>query len=93
MLSLLRLPTIRIMGVCKRIAVFYLAAGLLYLPTMRRKRNRGQAARVPHLAYRRRPLIVLVGYWGLMTFVPVAGPNARAISVKKKISALTLTAR
>lgn len=56
-------PEIRLMGVLQRIALAYLAASLLFL-------NLG-----------RRGLIVacgglLVGYWALMTFVPVPGIGA-----------------
>jgi len=72
------LRTIRIMGVLQRIALCYLAAGLLYLATYRREAtadgkvcvhaNIGAIASVA--------LILLVGYWALMTFVPVPGFGA-----------------
>jgi predicted acyltransferase len=70
--------TIRIMGVLQRIALCYLAAGLLYLATCRQgaaadgkagvRANIGAIAAVA--------LILLVGYWALMTFVPVPGYGA-----------------
>jgi predicted acyltransferase len=70
--------TIRIMGVLQRIALSYLAAGLLYLAACRRttaadgkvgvRVNIGVIAAVA--------LILLVGYWALVTFVPVPGYGA-----------------
>ncbi len=71
-------PTIRIMGVLQRIALCYLAAGLLYLATSRRSftgdgqaRVRANVAAIASVA-----LILLLGYWALMTFVPVPGYGA-----------------
>jgi len=57
------LSTIRIMGVLQRIALVYLATGILYLTT----RERAQRWIVVGL---------LVGYWALMTLVPVPGFRA-----------------
>ena len=57
------LSTIRIMGVLQRIALVYLATGILYLTT----RERAQRWIVVGL---------LVGYWALMTLVPVPGFGA-----------------
>ncbi len=72
------LHTIRIMGVLQRIALCYLAGGLLYLLTSRREtdangdaRGRGNVAALACTA-----VILLVGYWVLMTFVPVPGYGA-----------------
>lgn len=56
-------PDVRIMGVLQRIAVCYLVAGLLFL----------------HLAWRGLLVgtaLILVGYWALLTFVPVPGLGA-----------------
>jgi len=72
------LHTIRIMGVLQRIALCYLAAGLLYLATCRgstdadgKVRMRANIGAIAGVA-----LILLVGYWALMTFVPVPGYGA-----------------
>ena len=70
--------SIRIMGVLQRIALCYLAAGLLYLFTYQTEVRRGETERVR--ANLRLTAIValslLVGYWALMTFVPVPGYGA-----------------
>jgi predicted acyltransferase len=70
--------TIRIMGVLQRIALCYLAAGLLYLATCRQgaatDRKAGVRANIGAIAAV--ALILLVGYWALMTFVPVPGYGA-----------------
>ena len=70
--------TIRIMGVLQRIALCYLAAGLLYLVTFGRTsaaegdaRGRANIAVIAGIA-----VMLLVGYWALMTFVPVPGYGA-----------------
>jgi predicted acyltransferase len=70
--------SIRIMGVLQRIAVCYLAAGLLYVFLSRRKdgaqgtpRARSNAAVIAGVA-----LILLIGYWALLKFVPVPGYGA-----------------
>jgi predicted acyltransferase len=72
------LRAIRIMGVLQRIALCYLAAGLLYLATCRREATadgkvcvRANIGAIASVA-----LILLVGYWALMTFVPVPGFGA-----------------
>ena len=64
---------IRPMGVLQRIAICYLAAGLLFL------------------AFRPRGLVVvcillLVGYWALMTFVPVPGFGAGDFAEGKNLA-------
>jgi predicted acyltransferase len=71
-------PTIRIMGVLQRIALCYLAAGLLYLAMCRREaptdgkmRVRANIGAIAGVA-----LVLLAGYWALMTFVPVPGYGA-----------------
>ena len=70
--------SIRIMGVLQRIALCYLAAGLLFLFLSRRRgaaqetpRARSNAAVIAGVA-----LILLVGYWALLKFVPVPGYGA-----------------
>jgi predicted acyltransferase len=72
------LGTIRIMGVLQRIAICYLVAGLLYLATFQREPASDGAARV-HANLRITAAVavaLLVGYWALMTFVPVPGYGA-----------------
>ena len=70
--------TIRIMGVLQRIALCYLAGGLLYLATF--KRDSARQRRV--IAGGNIPVIstaavaLLVVYWALMTFFPVPGYGA-----------------
>jgi predicted acyltransferase len=70
--------TIRIMGVLQRIALCYLAAGLLYLATCRQSAaadgKAGVRANIGAIAAV--ALILLVGYWALITFVPVPGYGA-----------------
>jgi len=70
--------SIRIMGVLQRIALCYLAAGLLYLFTFQTEVRAGRPPRVR--ANLRVTAIValtlLAGYWALMTFVPVPGYGA-----------------
>ncbi|MBZ5643158.1 MAG: DUF5009 domain-containing protein [Acidobacteriia bacterium] len=70
--------SIRIMGVLQRIAVCYLVAGLLYLLLSRGKegadenaRARSKSAMIAGIA-----VILLVGYWALLKFVPVPGYGA-----------------
>jgi predicted acyltransferase len=72
------LHTIRILGVLQRIALCYLAAGLLYLATCRRGSAadgkvgvRGKVGVTAAVV-----VVLLVGYWALMTFVPVPGYGA-----------------
>jgi predicted acyltransferase len=56
-------PEIRLLGVLQRIAICYLAASILFLNL----RVRGLAVAL---------VVSLVGYWALMTFVPVPGIGA-----------------
>jgi predicted acyltransferase len=56
-------PDIRLLGVLQRIAICYVAASILFLNLQRR--------------YLAAVLVaILVGYWALMTFVPVPGVGA-----------------
>jgi predicted acyltransferase len=68
------LSTIRIPGVLQRIALCYLCSALLYLAT-RRKENTPSGivvkTNVPVIATA--AFLLLVGYWALLTFVPVPG--------------------
>lgn len=57
------LATLRIMGVLQRIAVVYLATGLIYLTNGERTQRWIVAT-------------LLVGYWALLTLVPVPGHGA-----------------
>jgi predicted acyltransferase len=70
--------TIRIMGVLQRIALCYLAGGLLYLASFRRESaaNRHAHGRGNSTLIAATVVILLVGYWALMTFVPVPGYGA-----------------
>jgi predicted acyltransferase len=70
--------TIRIMGVLQRIALCYLAAGWLYLATWRREATADGKVRVRANigAMAGVALVLLAGYWALMTFVPVPGYGA-----------------
>jgi predicted acyltransferase len=81
--------SIRIMGVLQRIALCYLAAGLLYLFTFHREAQAGEPTRVR--ANLRVTAIValtlLVGYWALMTFVPVPGYGAGHLSKNDNLGA------
>lgn len=67
--------SIRIMGVLQRIALCYLVAGLLYLATFERKLSiEGPASvRANFRVTAAVAVALLVGYWALMTFVPVPG--------------------
>jgi predicted acyltransferase len=72
------LGTIRIMGVLQRIALCYLVAGLLYLMTFQLEPAGDRPARV-HANIRATATVaiaLLLGYWALMTFVPVPGYGA-----------------
>ncbi len=73
--------TIRIPGVLQRIALCYLAASLIFLNT----RIKGQVAAI---------VALLVGYWLLMTFVPVpefgAGDLARGHDLASYLDRLLL---
>jgi len=72
------LSSIRIMGVLQRIALCYLVAGLLYLLTYRWKPvgDRPGPVRANLRVMGAVALALLVGYWALMTFVPVPGQGA-----------------
>jgi predicted acyltransferase len=66
--------TVRIMGVLQRIALCYAVAGVVYL----------------YLAPRMRWIVIggaLVGYWLLMTFVPVPGYGAGDLSPEGNLAA------
>ncbi|HEV7967700.1 MAG TPA: heparan-alpha-glucosaminide N-acetyltransferase domain-containing protein [Candidatus Acidoferrales bacterium] len=70
--------SIRIMGVLQRIALCYLVAGLLYLATFQSEPTSDGPARVrANLRVTAAVAVVLlVGYWALMMFVPVPGYGA-----------------
>jgi predicted acyltransferase len=70
--------TIRIMGVLQRIALCYLAGGLLYLVSFRREpaASGNARARANIEVIAAAIVILLVGYWALLTFVPVPGYGA-----------------
>jgi predicted acyltransferase len=70
--------SIRIMGVLQRIALCYLVTGLLYLMTFQREPADGPPARVrANIRVTAAVAItLLVGYWAVMTFVPVPGYGA-----------------
>jgi predicted acyltransferase len=70
--------TIRIMGVLQRIALCYLAGGLLYLVSYRRgpAANDTARGRANIAVIAATVVFLLVGYWALMTFVPVPGYGA-----------------
>ena len=72
------LGSIRIMGVLQRIAICYLVAGLLYLATFQRETAADGTTRV-RVNLRITALlaiVLLIGYWAAMTFVPVPGHGA-----------------
>ena len=83
------LSSIRIMGVLQRIAICYLAAGLLYLATYQREPAAGQPARVrANLRVTSAVAIVLlVGYWAMMTCVPVPGYGAGHLGKEDNLGA------
>ncbi len=72
------LSSIRIMGVLQRIALCYLVAGFLYLLTYQWEPSGDRPARVrANLRVMAGVAVaLLVGYWALMTFVPVPGYGA-----------------
>ena len=81
-----RLATIRIPGVLQRIAVCYLFAALIVLAV--RRRSLARAATVRDAA----PIVavilgLLVGYWALMTFVPVPGYGAGNLTPQGNLAA------
>jgi predicted acyltransferase len=72
------LSSIRIMGVLQRIALCYLIAGLLYLATFQTETGADGTVRIrANLRVTAAVAIVLlIGYWAAMTFVPVPGYGA-----------------
>ncbi|MBI3669043.1 MAG: DUF5009 domain-containing protein [Acidobacteria bacterium] len=86
------LATIRIPGVLQRIAVCYLFAGLIVLasglvPDLAGRRADGseRAARIaPVVAV---VLVLLLGYWALLTFVPVPGYGAGRLDPQGNLGA------
>jgi predicted acyltransferase len=66
--------TLRIMGVLQRIAVVYLIASILYLTLQQRGRWTAVA-------------VLLLGYWALMTLVPVPGSGAGDLSAEGNLGA------
>ena len=81
-----RLATIRIPGVLQRIAVCYLCAALIVLAARRRSLARPATARdaAPIAAV---IFVLLVGYWALMTFVPVPGYGAGNLTPQGNLAA------
>ena len=81
--------SIRIMGVLQRIALCYLVAGLLYLVTFQSEPAADRPARV-HANLRVTAAVaiaLLVGYWALMTFVPVPGYGAGHLGKEDNLGA------
>jgi predicted acyltransferase len=81
--------TIRIMGVLQRIALCYLGVGLLYLATCRREvgadgivRARANLGTIAGVA-----LVLLVGYWAPMMFVPAPGYGAGHLTPQDNLGA------
>ena len=72
------LSSLRIMGVLQRIALCYLGAGLLYLFTYQWEPAEDRPARVrANLRVTAVTIVILlIGYWAVMTFVPVPGYGA-----------------
>jgi predicted acyltransferase len=83
------LSSIRIMGVLQRIALCYLIAGLLYLATYQSDASGGRPVRVrANLRVTAAVAIaLLVGYWALMTFVPVPGYGAGHLGKEDSLAA------
>jgi predicted acyltransferase len=83
------LSSIRIMGVLQRIALCYLAAGLLYLATFKSEPAAGTAVRVrANLRVTAAVAVALLaGYWALMTFVPVPGYGAGHLGKEDNLGA------
>jgi predicted acyltransferase len=81
--------TIRIMGVLQRIAVCYLAAGWLYLAACRRSASPDgkDGVRVNTGVIAAVALVLLVGYWALVTFVPVPGFGAGNLGKDENLGA------
>jgi predicted acyltransferase len=83
------LSSIRIMGVLQRIALCYLVAGLLYLVTFQREpaADGSVRVRVNLRVTAAVALALLVGYWALMTFVPVPGHGAGHLGKEDNLGA------
>jgi len=81
--------SIRIMGVLQRIALCYLVAGLLYLTTFKQELSAdGRAqARASTRSVLTVAIALLVGYWALMTFVPVPGHGAGHLGKEDNLGA------
>jgi predicted acyltransferase len=79
--------TIRIMGVLQRIALCYLAAGLVCLVGRRRdETDESRFRRVPWLSASV-TVVLLIGYWVLMRFVSVPGYGAGHLDPEGNLSA------
>jgi predicted acyltransferase len=83
------LSSIRIMGVLQRIALCYFVAGLLYLMTFQTVPAADRPVRVrANLRVTAAVAIaLLVGYWALMTFVPVPGYGAGHLGKEDNLGA------
>jgi len=82
------LHTIRIPGVLQRIALCYLFSALLYLATRRKEDTPNGLvirANVPVVATM--ALILLLGYWALLTFVPVPGYGTGRLDPESNLGA------
>jgi predicted acyltransferase len=79
--------TIRITGVLQRIALCYLAAGWLYLATIARETDARDKVRANLSAMAGVALVLLLGYWALMTFVPVPGYGAGHLGKDENLGA------
>lgn len=81
--------TIRVMGVLQRIALCYLAGGLLYLATFKkdpaRERRVIVGGNIPVISAV--AVALLVGYWAVMTFVPVPGYGAGRLDKDDSLAA------
>lgn len=73
-------PNIRVLGVLQRIGLAYLFAGLLYLYLPRRARLAATVA-------------LLVGYWGLLTFVPIRDLTLQNAALEERAKAQGDTAK
>ncbi len=83
------LGSIRIMGVLQRIALCYLVSGLLHLATFQREPAPDGTTRVrANLRVTAAVAIaLLVGYWAVMTFVPVPGYGAGRLGKEDNLGA------
>src|SRR5258708_1546656 len=81
--------SIRIMGVLQRIAICYLVAGLLYLATFQREpaADKPAGVRANLRVTAAVAIALLVGYWALMTFVPVPGYGAGHLGKEDNLGA------